>query len=248
MVAKTLPLPNIRKLFVPDPGFVIQDWDLDRADLQVVVWEADDAEMKQMLREGVDMHQENANTLHCTRDMAKRFVHGTNYGGSARTMAINCGLTVHQSDIMQRRWFAAHPGIKEWHRRTMESLTHHRAVWNKFGFRRFYFDRVEGILPEALAWGPQSTVAHVINKGWEQLETFPQTSAWMRAGLLHVELQVHDSLVIQVHSDLIRQGAREVIRDTLLVTVPYDDPLIIPVGCKESSVSWGDCKEVKFVE
>ena len=51
-------LPNIRRLFIPDPGQIIGDADLDRADLQVVVWEADDTELKQMLHEGVDLQLE----------------------------------------------------------------------------------------------------------------------------------------------------------------------------------------------
>lgn len=246
MVAKTVALPNVKKLFIPDPGYVLTDWDLDRADLQVVVWEADDLEMKQMLREGVDMHTENAKALHCTRDMAKRFVHGTNYGGSARTMAINCGLTVHQSDMMQRRWFSAHPGIKQWHHRTEENLQQNRMVTNRFGFRRVYFDRIDNLLPEALAWQPQSTVAHVIDRGWKQLETEGRTGAWCNNNLIQVLLQVHDSLVMQVHKSLLPLGGIAAIRDSLLVTIPYPDPLIIPVGCKLSHKSWGDCEDYEI--
>ena len=34
---------------------------------------------------------------------------------------------------------------------------------------------------------------------------------------------------------------RPAIRDALLIQVPYPDPLIIPVGLKVSSDSWGDC-------
>jgi hypothetical protein len=50
MVAKTIDLPNVRKLFIPDPGKMIFDADLSGADLYVVVWEADDAGLKKALR------------------------------------------------------------------------------------------------------------------------------------------------------------------------------------------------------
>ena len=53
-------LPNVRSLFGPDPGNTFFDMDLDRADLQVVVWEADDAMLKAALRQGVDIHLLNA--------------------------------------------------------------------------------------------------------------------------------------------------------------------------------------------
>ncbi|MGW8178696.1 MAG: DNA polymerase, partial [bacterium] len=234
MPAETVPLPNVRKLFIPDPGYTICDCDLDRADLQVVVWEADDAELKSMLREGVDIHTENAKVVGFSRSMAKRFIHGTNYGGSARTMARNCGITVHNSERAQSRWFGAHPGIERWHRRTEAMLQRARSVHNRFGYRRFYFDRIEALLPEALAWVPQSTVAIVTNKGIINLDSnLPE---------VQVLLQVHDSIVFQVKTHFLPQ-ILPAIREQLLITIPYEDPLIIPVGLKTSTLSWGDCKE-----
>jgi len=182
----------------------------------------------------VDLHSENAKDLGVSRPLAKAWVHGTNYGGGPRTMAVNCGITVHQAELMQRRWFQAHPGIKAWHERTLNSLQTTRAIYNRFGFRRFYFGRVEGLLPEALAWIPQSTVAHIINEGLYNIS--------MNLPEVDVLLQVHDSLVFQYPAE------REVellpqIRDNLLIEVPYADPLIIPVGLKTSAVSWGDVSD-----
>lgn len=251
-------LPNVRKMFVPDEGYVMFDADLDRADLQVVVWEADDADLKRRLRMGVDLHicgaLETANLplppedelvethpkypeykdkYKNERQTAKRFIHGTNYGGSARTMAINCKLPVATAELMQDRWFAAHPGIRTWHRRIERQLAATRTVRNAFGYRRIYFDRPEGILPEALAWIPQSTVACVINRGWMQVELeLPEVA---------VLIQVHDSLVGQFRAG---QEARLLpeIRRCLEVKVPYPDPLTIPVSINTSTVSWGHCK------
>jgi DNA polymerase I-like protein with 3'-5' exonuclease and polymerase domains len=213
------------------------DVDLDRADLQVVVWEADDAELKAMLREGVDIHAENAKVLGCTRHQAKSFVHGTNYGGNARTMAAAAGVTTKVSDAMQKRWFGAHPGIQDWHERITNQLATTREVRNAFGFRRFYFDRIDTVLPEALAWIPQSTVAIVTNMGIVNLHNnLPE---------VQVLLQVHDSTVSQYRKHLDPE-IRPKIRDQLLITVPYDDPLVIPVGLKISDKSWGDCKDAPW--
>lgn len=228
-----LELPNVRKLFVPDSGFTFFDMDLDRADLQVVVWEADDPELKSMLREGVDIHAENAKVLGINRAGAKAWVHGTNYGGGPRTMAINCGITVYEAERRQTRWFAAHPGIKEWHRRTEGELASRRYVTNRFGYRRFYFDRVEGLLPEALAWIPQSTVACVINRAY--------VNVYKNLREVQVLLQVHDSLAGQFPTRLTDWAVRR-LREEAQITIPYDDPLVIPVGIKTSKVSWGDCE------
>jgi hypothetical protein len=149
-------------------------------------------------------------------------------------MAIAAACTVHQAELLQARWFAAHPGIKEWHRRTERQLSTSRMVVNRFGYRRVYFDRIEGLLPEALAWVPQSTVALYINKIWDKVVTLEPE--------IQILLQVHDSLVWQAPTylfDHLKARFREIAST---IPIPYDDPLTIPVGFNYSPVSWGDCK------
>lgn len=156
----------------------------------------------------------------------------TNYGGGANTMAKTCGITVHQADQMRKRWFAAHPGIERWHRRTEGYLHSRRFVENRFGYRRYYFDRIEGLLPEALAWVPQSTVACVINRAYVNIHE--------QEPIIQILLQVHDSLAGQYPIHL-RDHCLRRMRELARVVVPYEDPLVIPVGIKTSTVSWGDC-------
>jgi DNA polymerase-1 len=234
-------LPNIKRMFVPDPGYEMFDADLDRADAQVVAWEANDDILKQMFREGADIHLENAKTIFNNerltedskeRKLAKAGVHATNYGASPRTLAIALGITTREAEDFIRKWFAAHPGIADWHRRVEDSVFTTRTVSNKFGFRRYYFDRIEGILPEALAWIPQSTVALVICRGLVGItENLPEVQCL---------LQVHDSLVGQYPSHLRGPMLRAIERE-MLIPIPYDDPLTIPVGFQISQSSWGEC-------
>lgn len=255
-------LPNVKKLFIPDPGYLIADVDLDRADLQIVVWEADDTDLKRRLKLGVDLHitnglevkqmslppeeelipthpeyPEHVRRYAKQRKFAKSFVHGTNYGGGARTMAINCGLTVKEAEYGQKIWFGAHPGIKVWHQRVETQLQLDRTITNAFGFHRIYFDRIAGLLPEALAWIPQSSIAIIINTGLRNLDrNLPQ---------VEMLLQVHDSVVFQFEKRY-DPWIRPKIREQLLVPVPYDDPLTIPVGLLLSDKSWGDCTEASW--
>ena len=227
-------LPNVKKLFVPDPGKILMDWDLARADAQVVAWEAKDEELKQILREGLDIHTENSKLLGITRHLAKQWVHLTNYGGSPYTAARTCGITVHQATEMQQRWFSAHPGIPRWHKRTEAQLKKTHSVSNKFGYVRYYFGPVGDLLPEALAWVPQSTVAITINHGLIALdETLPT---------VELLLQVHDSLLMQTKAENWPRIHSQ-IKQRMEITVPYDDPLVIPVGCKWSAKNWGEVVE-----
>ena len=227
-----LEIPNIRSMFIPDPGYTFFDMDLDRADLQVVAWEADEPELKAMLREGADIHSENAKALGINREIAKTWVHGTNYGGSPATMAKQCGISIHQATQMQLRWFQVRPGIRRWHERTKNYLATRKYVENRFGYRWYIFGRVDSALPEALAWLPQSTVAILINRIWHAI--------YSQAPDIQVLMQVHDSLAGQFPTS---QAATSLAQLKYLsrIEVPYDDPLVIPTGFKTSEVSWGAC-------
>ncbi len=245
MVAKTMKLPNVKKLFLPDLGYIIVDCDLAQADAQVVAWEADDDALKQIFRDpDLDLHDENAKAIFGytnkqKRQLAKGGVHATNYDVRPRTLAAALGITIHEAERFINLWFAAHPGIKAWQNRIAMQLATTRTVENKFGNRRYYFDRIEHLLPQALAWIPQSTVALVINRALVNVDT----------NLLdRVEplMQVHDSLVMQIRKSAYPSVLPELKRNMEIV-IPYSDPLIIPVGIEASSSSWGEVKEVDWL-
>jgi len=252
-----MPIPNLRSMFGPDPGMTFFDADLDRADLQVVVWEANDADLKAALRMGADIHLLNAYILvgkepppmdelveghpkykdhrapyKTQREFAKVFCHATNYGGSPKTIAGHTGRTIAEVDRAQRIWFGAHPGILRWHERVAQQINRYHFIENPFGYRWYIFDRLDNAFTEGLAWVPQSTVGCVINRVWDRWYT--------ELPSVQVLLQVHDSLAGQFPT-----RERHVLVPKMLelgrIVVPYEDPLIIPLGMGTSDVSWGDC-------
>ena len=245
MVAQTMSLPNLRRMFIPDPGYMICEADLAGADAQIVAWEAGDEKLKNAFRKGLKIHTVNSKEIYGEKAgpdgkkmpyylYAKKGVHATNYGASARALAPHINASELQAREFQDFWFAAHPEIKEWHKRTQLELEKTRMVVNAFGFRRVYFGRVQGLLPEALAWKPQSCVAHIINRGLINIDkNLPQVQNL---------LQTHDSLTLQYpkseHPHIISE-----IQKQMSIIVPYKDELIIPVTIKISDKSWGDCDE-----
>lgn len=249
--------PNIRSIFVPDPGHSIIELDLQRADLFVVCWESDDGPLKAAMLAGSDIHLLNAfilagkapppleelveghpayashrHPMKLLREFAKVFCHGTNYGGGPTTMAAHTGRDLASVKRAQGIWFAAHPGVKLWHTRVQAEVAARRSVGNKFGYRWQIFDRIESVLPEAIAWVPQSTVSIVINKIW--LNIFTQLP-WVQ-----VLAQVHDSLLMQCPTERVAETLPR-ITECSRITIPYKDPLVIPVTIKHSAKSWGDC-------
>jgi uracil-DNA glycosylase family 4 len=268
-------LPNVRRMFIPPPGHSIGEIDLAGADAQVVAWEAGDEKLKAAFRAGLKIHVVNSKDLHgplagpdgkrepyYTR--TKSGVHAFNYGARPGTVAKTLNLPVWEAEKFQRRWFEIHPEIKEWHRKVDSQLQATRSVTNKFGFRRIYFDRIEEILPEALAWVPQSTVAIIVNRAFIncapsitgfQHSNIPlstlQRHTHLRARLFSLGFrivnQVHDSLVF-IYPSVREIEALSILRELIHIIVPYDDPLVIPWGLKTSTVSWGDVEDRKWPE
>ena len=185
------------------------------------------------------------------------------------------------------RWFHLHPKILQWHERVMRYLQGTQCwkcdnldvtlgrrcdkcgaalggtVGNKFGFRRKYFERIdESLLPGALAWIPQSTVAFCTELGWTSIAGGPSFAAqfghaervtyeWSQLlvepqsyakwhNVVRFLIQVHDSIVFQVPEEY-EHDVPQIVKD-MRVVVPYDDPLIIPMSFAMSKKSWGDCE------
>lgn len=263
-MAREIVLPNVRKLIKVDPGYVQYEADLKGADAQVVAWEADDADLKAGFRAGVDIHSHNAEAMwgsaftslpagsHARdhkRQECKHTVHGIHYGCTPRTTAIQRGWLVIEAERFHRRWLELHPGVEVYHNRVRACLAKDRTIWNKFGFRRVFFGRIEDCFTEALAWIPQSTVALNTFAGALKLEAkyWPhhqepgyQPESGDYSGIV---LQTHDSLNFQ----FLEQSPPTVpeIQEALRVPIPYDDPLTIPWDLKKSTKSWGEMEKAK---
>lgn len=238
-----LELPNVRTLFIPDPGYTFFDIDLASADLRIVVWESDEGEMKAMLREGADpyteiakehFHDSSITKKDPRRQTFKAFAHGTHYLGTPKGLAERLGLSVHEAEKTQKWYFSRFPKIKAWQDDLKDQVFKRRMVQNIFGYRMYFFDRIEGnVLNEAAAWIPQSTVGCLINRAYKRIDE--------ELKQVDILLQVHDSLAGQYPTHL-GDWAKAQIVTKAQIELPYPDPLTIPVGVKTSLKSWGDCE------
>jgi DNA polymerase I-like protein with 3'-5' exonuclease and polymerase domains len=165
--------------------------------------------------------------------MFKALCHGTNYLGTADGIAPRIGLLVHETERIQKWYFGLAPEIKAWQEDIKKQVSGRRYVENVFGYRNYFFDKIEGtIFNQAVAWIPQSSVACLINRGYVNIaNNLPE---------VEVLLQVHDSLAGQFDS-LHGDWALRRIAEECEIALPYDEPLIIPVGVVSSKVSWGQC-------
>jgi DNA polymerase I-like protein with 3'-5' exonuclease and polymerase domains len=243
--------PNIRKMFIPDPEHIILEADLKQADAQCVAGYAGDAELIEIFTrmnngEDIDVHKENAKVCFSVTDVskwqrqiAKHVVHGTNFTGSSYEIARRLGLLRHQVDVFQKRWFGAHPKIKTWHSSVEHELMRTRCVSNVFGRRVMFFDRIEHILPEAVAWIAQSTTALTINAGIRNVERELKE--------LSLLIQVHDSGLWQTPIACYTPELRKTLKQCLSIPLAFTPrPLIIGVDLSISTKSWGDVEKTKW--
>ena len=248
MVAQTINLPNTRKMFIPDPGKMLIDVDLERADAQVVAWEAEDEKLKAIFREGLDIHAMNAadafqipieKVTKVQRQQSKVGVHAYNYDAKAQTVAENTGMSLSEAILFQKNWFGAHPKILDWQEALKEELHGNKGtIRNIFGYEITFFDRLDvKRFHEALAWKPQSVVAIVTNIGLCNVdENLPEVELLM---------QNHDSLLMQTDISNCPDIYSE-IEKQMAIEVPYDDPLTISTGLSVSDKSWGDVEAPKL--
>lgn len=246
-------LPNVRGLFIcdeePEPMEYF-DIDLDSADLRVVTWDSDCAGMKKYFSEGKKPYVEIAKeyfqdpSIDKSHDAYKAFkviCHGSNYGGGAGEIFLRMpksakvgGLDEAGIERIQKWYFKMFPEIADWQKRIEDQVRRNRFVQNVFGYRIWFFDRMEGtIFKQAIASIPQSTVACLINRGYKAIhDNEPE---------IQILLQVHDSLAGQ-YPVRIATEAREKVLAHCSVPLQYPSgSLIIPVGIKTSTKSWGDC-------
>ncbi len=238
-----LELPNVRNLFIPDPGNEYFDIDLAAADLRIVVWESDCKEMKAMIHAGLDPYTEIAKEFYHDQSIAKKdprrklfkaFAHGTNYLGTAKGLADRLGLSVREAEKTQKWYFGKFPEIQNWQENIKNQVLTRRMVQNIFGYRFYIFQKLEGtIMNQVIAWIPQSTVGCLINRIYVNIHNNLKG--------VDIQLQVHDSLAGQYPIAEAEWYRKRIIEEAQIV-LPYDDPVVIPVGIKYSRKSWGDCE------
>lgn len=248
------PLPNVRALFLPDPGFEFFDIDLDSADLRIVVAESGCAEMQKWFDAGLKPYVEIAKeyfqdpSITKSHDAYKAFkviCHATNYLGKGPTILnrmpksakLGNNLQADSINSIQQWYFSKFPEISEWHKRVISQINSKRFVSNIFGYRIWAEGRIDDHAYKALiAAIPQSTVACLINRAYKAI--------YDNEPSIQLLLQVHDSLAGQYPIETRSQSIEAILKHSS-IPLPYSQPLIIPVGVKVSTNSWGECVEFK---
>jgi DNA polymerase I-like protein with 3'-5' exonuclease and polymerase domains len=237
----TIELPNCKKMFVPPKDYIFFDADYSAIDLMFVIWESDCKFLKEVVKAGKDVYSMLAseyygreiNKKDWERQIFKAVCHATNYLGRPTTIAAKAGLSVPNVKKVQDFYFRMCPEILAWHRRLENEARTRGYITNVFGARCWAIDTTDPMwMNKLVAWQPQSSAGILVNTALCLLEEEEK-------GKIQVLMQVHDSLAGIFHKD--DTTAVQRIKEYMELTIPYDDPLVIPAAIKTSPISYGDC-------
>jgi len=239
---RPIQLPNCKKIFIPDEGYTFFNVDLKGADAQIVAFDSD----CQFL---IDIFQDPTQDLYAVmaseyygrkiekaspeRTQFKAVAHATAYLGQAMTIARAAGLLVHEVDQVQRWYFERCPEVKSWQQSIINDINTKGHTTNIFGARGWYLNKLDhNLTNKAVAWRGQSVIAILCNKGL--------VAATKIDTRIEPLLQIHDAVAGQFKTDFLE--APKLIREAMLLRLPYNTPLTIDVDFDIYSAGYGSKK------
>ena len=179
------------------------------------------------------------------RDMAKRGGHGTNYYGTAKTMAMHLKVETALIAAFQESYFGAFPEIQDWQLEVIAQIQRDGRLVTPLSRERQFWGRPDDPATHraAIAHGPQSIVADVMNEGLMQVQDwlkreceYARIMAHADAGLL---AQVHDAGAFLIPLD----GAEEILGQILrriVFPVDFGSQGIMAIPAEMSiGLNWG---------
>ena len=109
--------PRLRRCFIADPGHVLISCDFSQVEVRVAAALADDPTLRQVILSGADIHDATAALMYGEgftdeqRTISKRATFGTIFGGGARALASETGVSEDTARQVIQRWRRTYPRV-----------------------------------------------------------------------------------------------------------------------------------------
>lgn len=241
---------EIRKMFVPKPGFVLVDADYSQIELRVLAHIANDETMQAAFCGGVDVHTATAaqvfgvpveDVTPLQRRHAKAVNFGIVYGISEFSLAEDIGVNRYEARAYIDNYLNHYQGVRKYMKQVVEEAREQGYTQTLYGRRRYIpelkssnFNIRSGAERIALNTPIQGTAADLIKLAMIRVENALQQQ-YPQAQLL---LQVHDELIVECPEEL-AQPVGELISQEMAHVAQLKVPLIAEA---KSGKSWFDAK------
>ena len=240
----------IRKVFVPEDGYVFVDADYSQIELRVLAHCSGDKELIQAYREARDIHRITASQVFHTpfdevtdlqRRNAKAVNFGIVYGISSFGLSQDLSITRKEAAAYIERYFDTYPGIKTFSVDTVAHAKEQGYVVTLFGRRRpvpelsssNFMQRQFG---ERVAMNSpiQGTAADIIKIAMIAVDK-ELTKRKMKSRLV---LQVHDELLVEAWKEELEE-VQAILKECMENAATLDVPLDIDM---HTGQSWYEAK------
>lgn len=208
---------QIRKVFIPEEGYVFLDADYSQIELRVLAHMSGDERLIRAYQENADIHQITASEVFHTpyeevtslqRSNAKAVNFGIVYGISAFSLSQDLNITKKEADNYIHRYFETYPRVKGFLEELVAEAKEHGYVTTLYGRKRpvpeisssNFMQRAFG---ERIAMNSpiQGTAADIIKLAMIHVNRELKERG-LRSRLL---LQIHDELLVETHKDEIEE-------------------------------------------
>lgn len=241
---------EIRKMFIPKPGYVLVDADYSQIELRVLAHIAQDMQMQNAFISGMDIHTATASQVFnvpteevtpLQRRHAKAVNFGIVYGISEFSLADDIGVSRYEAKAYIDSYLANYKGVKAYMKQVVADATRDGYTKTLYGRRRSIpelkssnYNIRQGAERIALNTPIQGTAADLIKLAMIEVdkalaENFPE------ARLL---LQVHDELIVECPKEIAQQVA-ELVSARMEQVAELSVPLLAEAKWGES---WYEAK------
>lgn len=241
---------EIRKMFIPKPGYVLVDADYSQIELRVLAHIAKDEVMQEAFRGGMDIHTVTASQVFgvpaesvtpLQRRHAKAVNFGIVYGISEFSLAEDIGVTRYEAKEYIDSYLANYSGVRAYMKDVVVNARQTGYTETLYGRKRYIpelsssnFNIRQGAERIALNTPIQGTAADLIKLAMIRVhkalqKDFPQAT---------LILQVHDELIIECPEDLASKVADRISKEMEQVA-----NLSVPLIAEAKwGASWYDAK------
>ena len=241
---------EIRKMFIPKPGYVLVDADYSQIELRVLAHIAKDTVMQEAFSAGMDIHTVTASQVFgvpaesvtpLQRRHAKAVNFGIVYGISEFSLAEDIGVTRYEAKEYIDSYLANYSGVRAYMKDVVVNARQTGYTETLYGRKRYIpelsssnFNIRQGAERIALNTPIQGTAADLIKLAMIRVhkalqKDFPQAT---------LILQVHDELIIECPEDLASKVADRISKEMEQVA-----NLSVPLIAEAKwGASWYDAK------
>ena len=216
---------EIRKMFIPKPGYVLVDADYSQIELRVLAHIAQDTVMRQAFIEGLDIHTATASQVFgvdpvqvtpLQRRHAKAVNFGIVYGISEFSLADDIGVSRFQAKDYIESYLNNYRGVRAYMRNVVDSAREIGYTTTLYGRKRSIpelkssnFNIRQGAERIALNTPIQGTAADIIKLAMVRVDKALQEN-YPDAKLI---LQVHDELIVECPENIASEVARLISKE-----------------------------------